>query len=103
MSSKTYDEERRCGHCGLTLDIDASYMNRKYHKYNPNCGQRHTSFQSKIRRGLASDIPFVVKFTKWASNQVESGQMTEMYLDPLMNKVLRNGILPLIENRRRRK
>ena len=104
MSKSYIEEPRECGYCGKELDSGASYMNRKYHKYDPfNCGQRHNTFNSKIRRGLASDSEFVVRFCKWATNQIKAGIVTEFQVDPLLNVILRNKFYPMIRAGRRKK
>ena len=103
MSNSPYVESRKCGYCGNVLDIDASYMGRKYHKYKPyNCGQRHISFQAKMRRGLASKSKFVVNFCRWASNNISAGISTELSMDPITNTVLRNEFFPMIKVKRKR-
>ncbi len=99
-----YIESAKCGYCDGVLESDASYMGRKYHKYKPhNCGQRHNSFRAKLRKGIASKNPFVVKFCKWVSNQVDAEVMIEKNIDPTLNLVLRHEFLPMIKVGKRRK
>ena len=103
MTKSPYGIDVPCGYCGRALEIDASYMNRKYHKYEPfNCGQRHNTFNAKIRRGLASDSKFVVRFCKWAVNQIKADIVTEFQVDPLLNVILRNKFYPMIKAGRRK-
>lgn len=104
MTKSPYIEDSPCNYCGTALEPDASYMNRKYHKYKPfNCGQRHTTFNSKMRRGLVSESVFVVRFCKWASNQIKAGVVTEFQVNPLLNVILRNKFYPMIKATRGKK
>lgn len=104
MTKSPYEIPRDCGYCGGELDSGANYMGRKYHKYKPfNCGQRHNTFNSKMRRGLVSESVFVVRFCKWASNQIKAGIVTEFQVDPLLNVILRNKFYPMIKVDRRKK
>lgn len=95
MSKDYYKQPDACGFCGMTLDIDAHYQGRKFHRYSPNCQSKHNQFLAKMRKSKKSNIAFIRDFALEFQNKIDAGVLTERDVDPLLSIVNINKFLPL--------
>lgn len=86
-----------CEYCGIQLDIDALYHNRKCCKYNPNCGQRMYMLRRKIKKGIVHENKEVKKWCIKQNELLSNKMILGKEIDPQITLLLRTKTIESLD------